>query len=323
MRQALSLLALIVVGVMAGVGLGVRAAPGQPAPPSGQAAIEVLRVQGNVYMIAGAGSNMAVQVGPDGVVVVDTGSGQRNADVLAAIKTLSDQPIRFLINTGGDPDHVGGNAALASVGRSAGGRGGPAIVGHERILTRMSASSGRQSIVPESAWPTQTFLDKEAMYLNGEGIQITHQPAAHSDSDSITFFRRSDVIAVGDILDTTRFPVIDVAHGGSIEGEIAALNRLIDLTIPPTPLVWQDGGTKVIPGHGHIEEQADVVEYRDMVTIIRDVIQDMIKRGMTLDQIKAASPAKPYTGHYGSTSGSWTTDMFVEAIYASLTAKKP
>jgi glyoxylase-like metal-dependent hydrolase (beta-lactamase superfamily II) len=159
------------------------------------------------------------------------------------------------------------------------------------------------------------------MYMNGEAVITMHQPAAHSDGDSFVLFRRSDVIAAGDILDTTRFPVIDVAHGGTIQGEIDALNRLIDMTIPPVPWVWREGGTYVIPGHGRICEQSDVVEYRDMVTILRDIIQDMIKRGMTLEQVKAADPTKPYY-QYGSKTGPWTTDMFVEAVYKSLTAKR-
>ncbi len=160
------------------------------------------------------------------------------------------------------------------------------------------------------------------MYLNGEGIEVLHQPAAHTDGDSVVFFRRSDVVAAGDILDTTRFPVIDVARGGSIQGEIDALNRLVDLAIPSIPLVSQEGGTYVIPGHGYVCDQLDVVDYRDMVTIIRDRIQSLIENGRTLDEIKAASPTKGYTPRYGSDAGPWTTNMFVEAIYKSLTQGK-
>jgi len=159
------------------------------------------------------------------------------------------------------------------------------------------------------------------MYMNSEAVITMHLAAAHSDGDSIVMFRRSDVIAAGDILDTTRFPMIDVDHGGSINGEIEALNRLIELTIPAVPWVWREGGTYVVPGHGRICEQSDVVEYRDMVTILRDIVQDMIRRGMTLEQIKAADPTKPYY-QYGSKTGPWTTDMFVEAVYKSLTVKK-
>ena len=313
------LVGLVGASAVAGFGLLAQTAPAAKAPAG--SALDVLRVQGNVYMIAGAGSNIAVQVGPDGVVVVDSGSGQRTPAVLAAIKALCDQPIRFVVDTGGDADHIGGNEALAKVGRSF-GRGGPPIVAHEQILMRMSAPTGNTPPFPDAAMPSETFLDKKHMYLNGEGIQMDHQPAAHSDGDITAYFRRSDVVVVGEILDMTRFPIIDLAHGGSIEGEIAALNRLVDLTIPPTPLIWQEGGTKVIPARGHIAEQAEVVDYRDMVTIIRDVIQDLIAKGLTLDQVKAASPALAYARRYGATSGPWTTDMFVEAVYRDLTKEK-
>ena len=160
------------------------------------------------------------------------------------------------------------------------------------------------------------------MYLNGEGIEVLYQPAAHTDGDAIVFFRRSDVVVAGDILDTTRFPVIDVARGGSVQGEIAALNRIVDTAIPSVPIVSREEGTLVIPGHGHVCDQLDVVEYRDMVTIIRDRIRDLIKAGMTLDQIKAASPARGYIRRYGSDTGPWTTNNFVEAVYRSLVQEK-
>ena len=183
----------------------------------------------------------------------------------------------------------------------------------------MSAPTGKASPFPTAAWPTETFNQKRKyMYLNGEGIEVLHQPAAHTDGDSVVFFRRSDVVAAGDILDTTAFPVIDIARGGSIQGEIDALNRLIDLAIPSIPLVSQDGGTYVVPGHGYLCDQLDVVDYRDMVTIVRDRIQRLIKDGRTLDQIKAARPTIGYTARYGSDSGPWTTNMFVEAVYNSL-----
>ena len=159
------------------------------------------------------------------------------------------------------------------------------------------------------------------MYLNGEGIEVFHQPAAHTDGDAIVFFRRSDVVVAGDILDTTRFPVIDIAKGGSIQGEIAALQKLVDTAIPSVPIVSREEGTLIIPGHGRICDQLDVVEYRDMVTIIRDRIRDLMKQGLTLEQVKAASPARGYTRRYGSDTGSWTTNDFVEAVYRSMSEK--
>ena len=284
--------------------------------------LEVIRLQGNVYMIAGAGGNIVAQTGPDGVVLVDAGSATMADAVVAAIKKLTGQPIRYVIDTSADADHVGGNDAVAKAGEFLDRTAGAMTLAHERVLMRMSAPTGQQSQFVFDAWPKATYLDRKDLYLNDEAIRIAHQPAAHSDGDSIVFFRRSDVLVAGDIFDQTRFPVIDVARGGSIQGEIAALNALAGIAVPPTPLPWQEGGTIVVPGHGRVCEPAELVEYRDMITIIRDVVQDMITKGMTLDQIKAAEPTKGYTGEFGSSSGSWTTDMFVEAIYKSLTAKK-
>jgi cyclase len=233
---------------------------------------------------------------------------------------------------------VGGNEKLARAGltlfplndpvrgemaNSMTNGGAASILAAENVLLRMSAPTGKQALYPTGAWPTESFNQKRKyMYLNGEAIETLRQPAAHSDGDSIVFFRRSDVIAAGDVLDTTRFPVIDVAKGGSIQGEIDALNRIVELAIPSVPLVWKEGGTYVVPGHGRIYDQGDVVEYRDMVTITRDVIQEMIQAAMTLEQIKAASPTKAYNPQFGRDSGPWTTNMFVEAVYKSLTAKK-
>jgi len=277
--------------------------------------IEVIRVQPNFYMIAGAGGNIAVQIGPDGVLLVDTGAAAMTDRVLTEIRKLSSQPIRFIINSSADADHVGGNEKLAKAGEGA-------VIGTENVLTRMSAPTGKQAAYPLAAWPTETFFQKQKpMYFNREGIQIMSH-AAHSDGDSIVFFRRSDVIVAGEIYDTTHFPVIDVEKGGGIQQEIDALNQIVELAIPSIPMMWQEGGTYVIPGHGWLADQADVVEYRDMVTIIRDVIADMIAKGMTLEQVQAANPTKGYRKQYGSDSGSWTTNMFVEAIYKSLTAKK-
>jgi cyclase len=144
---------------------------------------------------------------------------------------------------------------------------------------------------------------------------VLHQPAAHTDGDSIVFFRKSDVVVAGDVFVTTTFPLINLAQGGSFNGIIDALNRIIDLTVPRDK---QEGGTYVIPGHGRITDEADVVDYRDMVTIIRDRFQNAIKKGMTLEQVKAARLVRDYEGRYGATTGFWTTDAFVEAAYRSL-----
>jgi cyclase len=294
--------------------------------------LEVLQVRPNFYMIAGAGGNVSFQIGVDGVVVVDSGSASSADAVVAAIKKVTTQPIRYLINTSADPDHVGGNAAIAKAGQTlftqGGGAGigadflggGASILSAEQVLTRMSA--GTPPRFPVNAWPSETFNQpRKYMYLNGEGIEVFHQPAAHTDGDAIVFFRRSDVVVAGDVFDTTRFPVIDVAKGGTIQGEIAALQKLVDTAIPSVPIVSREEGTLVIPGHGHICDQLDVVEYRDMVTIIRDRVRDLIKEGLTLEQIKATSPARGYIRRYGSDTGPWTTNDFVEAVYRTISVK--
>jgi cyclase len=298
--------------------------------------LEVLQLRPNFFMIAGAGGNIGVQVGDDGVVVVDAGVAARADAVVAAIKKLTSRPIRYVIDTSADPDHVGGNETISKAGQTlftAPGSialpgnflGGVAsILSAQQVLERMSAPTGQVSPFPAGAWPTETFdYARKYMYLNGEGIEVLHQPAAHTDGDVLIFFRRSDVVVAGDVLDTTRFPVIDVARGGTINGEIAALQRLVDLAIPSVPIVSREAGTLVVPGHGRVCDQLDVVEYRDMVTIIRDRVRDLIKAGMSLDQIKAASPARGYTRRYGSDSGPWTTNTFVEAVYRSLVQEKP
>jgi cyclase len=298
--------------------------------------LEVLQLRPNFFMIAGAGGNIGVQVGEDGVVVVDAGLAARADAVVAAIKKQTPRPIRYVIDTSADPDHVGGNETLSkagqtlftapgSIGVTGNFLGGVAsILSADRVLERMSAPAGKASPFPVGAWPTETFdYPRKYMYLNGEGIEVLHQPAAHTDGDLVIFFRRSDVVVAGDILDTTHFPVIDVARGGTINGEIAALNRVVELAIPSVPIVSREAGTLVISGHGRVCDQLDVVEYRDMVTIIRDRVRDLKKAGLSLDQVKAALPARGYTRRYGADSGPWTTNQFVEAIYRSLPQEKP
>jgi cyclase len=293
------------------------------------AEIHTLPAQGNVYMLVGPGGNMTVQVGKDGVFLVDTQVAQVSAKVLAEIRKLSPLPIRYIVNTHYHPDHIGGNEALRKAGATIAGGNvsgdiqdaalGAQVIAHENVLNRMSARSGGQA-VPTAAWPTSTFFeDKKKVFFNGEGIEVIYQPAAHTDGDTIVFFRRSDVISTGDIFTTTNYPVIDVAAGGTYQGVIDSLNRIIDMIVP---VYGQEGGTLVIPGHGRLCDFGDVLNYREMATIIRDRIQDMIGKGMTLAQVKAARPTRDYDPLYGSTTGFWTTDQFVEAAYNTLKAKK-
>jgi cyclase len=303
----------------------------QPDQKAGGSEIHVLPVQGNIYMVVGDGGNITLQVGKEGVLLVDTGLAQMSDQLLAAIRKVTDKPIRYIINTHVHADHTGGNEKIAKAGITITGGNvagnisdageGAAVLAHQTVLNRMSAApTANQPAVPFGALPTDTYItDEKSMFFNGEGIQIIHQPAAHTDGDSIVFFRRSDVVSAGDIFVPSSYPIIDLQRGGSIQGIINGLNRLIEMTIPAEK---QEGGTYVIPGHGRLCDQADVVEYRDMATIIRDRIQDMIKKGMTLEQVKAAKPTRDFDPEYGATTGFWTTDMFVEAVYRSLSPKK-
>ena len=282
-------------------------------PKASSDEIHVLPVVANVYMIVGPGGNTTVQVGKDGVLVVDTQPAQVSDKLLAAIRTLSEGPIRYIINTGYDRDHTSGNEPIRKAGSTIAGGNvsgdiqdaavGAQIIAHDNVLKRMTSA-------PSGAWPTSTFLsDQKKLFFNGEGVEIAHRPAAHTDGDSIVFFRRSDVIATGELFTTTSYPVIDVAAGGTINGFIDGLNRLVDMIIP---VYGQEGGTLVIPGHGRLSDFGDVLNYREMTIIIRDRIQDMIKKGLTLEQVKTARPTRDYDPLYGS------GDRLVEAAYQTL-----
>ena len=301
--------------------------------------LDIVYLRSNFFVIAGAGGNIAAQVGPDGVVIVDAGAREAADRVISSLKKITDQPIRYIIDTGPDTDHVAGNGILAKTGRSIFAAGteplggdfakamtggfAASIIAPNQLLARMSAPTGQKAPFPSDSWPTESFAEKRKyIYMNHEGIEIFRQPAAHSDSDSIVFFRASDVIAAGDLVDANRFPVIDLEHGGSIQGEIEALNQIIEFSVRPIPFVFEGGGTYIVPGHGHIYDVSDVVEYRDMIVIIRDLIQDMIQRGMTLEQIKEASPARGWELEFGANTGPWTTNDFVEAVYRSLMVKQ-
>jgi cyclase len=288
--------------------------------------IRALPVQGSVYMLVGAGANVTVQAGPDGVLIVDTEYAPLADKILAAIKKISPEPLRYIINTGFEPDHIGGNEPLRKVGKTIAGGNvvgdigasaseGAQIIAHDNVMKRISAPTGKQSAAPIGAWPTDTFVDDEKkLWFNNEGIQIIHLPNAHSDSDSIVFFRKSDVIATGDLFTTTDYPVIDTAAGGTINGFIDGVNRILDLVIT---IYGQEGGTMIVPGHGRLCDAGDLINYREMATIIRDRVQDLIKKGMTLEQVKAAKPTFDYDPLFGS-NPQWTPDMFVEAVYKTL-----
>jgi glyoxylase-like metal-dependent hydrolase (beta-lactamase superfamily II) len=310
--------------VAAAILSGARMAAQQAADST----LHTVHVQGKVYMIVGDGGNVTIQVGDSGVFVIDTGTAAQAPALIAEIrKVAGSKPIRWILNTTIDADHIGGNVAVKKAGEQivagnfAGqvGQGeGAAIVGRQELLDWMSEPTGTGSatMAPSDAWPTEAYTEPhDDFFFNDEAIMAIHAPAAHTAGDSLVFFRRSDVLVAGDTFIETTFPVIDTKHGGTINGILDALNQIIDITVPDHQ---EEGGTLVIAGHGRLCDEADVVDYRDMVTIIRDRVQDMIKKGMTVEQVVAAGPAQDYADRYGATSGPWTTTQFVQAVYQTL-----
>ena len=296
--------------------------------------IRIEPIRGHMYLIGGAGGNIVASIGPDGVLLVDSGLADNADKVLDALNRLNRQvanagglptttvippkPIRYIINTHLHADHTGGNEKIAKAGRTITGGNvtgefgdaaeGATVVAQQAVLDRMSQA---KPPIPFAALPEDTYHEdmKLSHFFNGEAVVLLHQPAAHTDGDSFVWFRGSDVIATGDIFSNTSYPFIDLQNGGSIQGELAALNRLLDLTVAE---FRTEGGTLVIPGHGRICDIADVAYYRDMVTIVRDRVQDAIKRGLSLDDAKKANFTIDFDAKYGSGDG------FVEAVYKSL-----
>jgi cyclase len=332
----LSIALLLVLGVWTDHAHAQRTRTSVAAQPTPASMLEVVQLRDNFYVIGGAGGNVLMQTGPEGVILVDSGSAAQADEVLAAIRRVTPLPIRYIINTSMHAEHVGGNEVLSKAGLSilpgavAAGAGlgddvlsnfgYASVFAHENVLTRMSSA---EPPIPSTLWPTKTFFyHAYSMYLNGEGIQIIHQPNASTDGNVIVFFRRGDVIATGDVVDATRFPLIDVERGGTLQGELDALNRLMAMSIHNVPLLWYPDRTLLVPGHGHVYDKLDLLEYRDAITIVRDRVQDLIDQGMTLAQVQAANPTLGYRSQYGTDTGPWTTEMFVAAVYNELAAKK-
>jgi cyclase len=343
---AVAVLGLCVCVVLPAVAQGPsnpRSAAARVAPGSGpnvdEPEIKIQQIRKNVFMLVGDGANITVQTelpsgeenydgaygGDAGILVVDTGAKALSSQLVTAIGKLSSGPIRYIINTSADPDHVGGNEALAKVSggivRGAlGGRppGEPLmILAHESVLERMSAPSGQQAVYALEAWPTDVFTRGKDVFFNGGSTRIIHQPGAHSEGDSFVHLRRSDVIAAGEIFSTMNFPKVDAAHGGHIQGIIDSLNGLLNLAVPGEK---EQGGTMIVPARGRLSDAADVEFYREMVQIVRDRIADGVKNGMTLEQVKVGRPALEYERRYSQPD--WTTDMFVEAVYKDLSSVK-
>lgn len=314
------------------VGMATLVQHGQPLQAQGlnfdNIEVETMHVQGNVYMAIGGPFNAAFSVGDDGVLVVDTMVEPLADKLIAAIREVAgDKAIHYIVNTHAHGDHTGGNIRVAEAGASVVGGNFTRQVGqaqeeksfiwaHEGTLNLMMQPQGNNPAPPVAAWPTDTyFTESKEVFFNGEAVQLFWEPAAHTGGDSIVFFRKSDVIVAGDIYTTAFLPIFNIAQGGSINGVLAAVNHIIDLAVPADK---QEGGTYIIPGHGRLTDEADIVEFRDMSTILRDRFADAIDKGMTLEQVKAANLVLDYEGRYGSSTGFWTTDTFIEAMYQSL-----
>jgi cyclase len=330
-------------------------APMLQGPTAGE--VEVLPIRGNIYVLFGAGNNITFSVGFDGALLVDAGRADMSDKVIAAVRRTHAEwldlhrpeppgfgaetrssvagrsilppakPIRYIVNTHAHSDATGANERLRNAGRTFTGGNvagniadageGAAILAHENVLTRLSAPGEGQPAPHPDALPTDTYYVesyKLSHFFNGEGVQLIHLPAAHSDGDSLVHFRGSDVIALGDLMSTRTFPVIDLAAGGSVNGIIDGLNRVLDMAIAEFRL---EGGTMMVPGEGRVVDSGDVAYYRDMVTIVRDRVLDQVKKGRTLDEVKASRPTVDYP-HFEAAGGPWTTEMFVEAVYKSL-----
>ena len=286
-----------------------------------QTPLQTIRVSGNIYLISGAGGNVVVQAGEQGILVVDTGTEARADEMLAAIREISDRPIRHVINTHIHADHTGGNAVIAGAGEGISGPTGQVgsralVYAHENVMLGMTASADTDHPIPAAFWPLDTYFEEPMeLYFNGESIQLLYVPNAHTNGDTMVYFRRSDVVVAGDIFLTTTFPRIDEASGGNINGIIDGLNRLIRYTIPGPN---EEGGTLVVAGHGRVGDEYDVVVYRDMLTVIRDRVQALIDAGDSLDEVLAAHPAEGYEERYGADGGRNTTDEFIAAVYRGL-----
>jgi glyoxylase-like metal-dependent hydrolase (beta-lactamase superfamily II) len=283
-------------------------------------AVSVLQVRPDTYMLTVDGVNVVVATGSQGTLVIGTAPAGHCEDLVAAVRAISVGPVRYLVSVNGDASRIGCNTQLAAAGESftPGTLGFVApVIAHQNALLQLLALG---QDLPATTLPSELYSRPvRSMYMNDQAIQLIWAPAAHSNGDSMVVFRRSDVVVTGDIMDTKRFPVIDVEHGGSIQGEIAAMNRVLsELAVAVSPAFQRPGGTLIVPGRGQLCLQVDVLNYRDMLTIMRDRVQDLVSRGKSLQQVQEANVARGYTTRYGATSGDWTTSQFIAAVYQSL-----
>jgi cyclase len=309
-----------------------RAAPAAQVPvPAAQ--IDLMPVQGNLYMVTGLEVNVAVQIGEEGVLLVDTPPPALLDQLQALITQKTRRPIRYVINTSATPDRISGDEAVMLAGTSAAALAnmkkmgiaaaglngftseGVQILAHENVLNRIT--DRKQPAIPGATVSAEYYTPTKDFFMNGDPIVLYHAPNAHTNGDSLVYFRRSDVLVMGDVFTPGRFPVIDLEQGGSINGLIAAVNKALEITVPAA---YQERGTYVIPGRGRLCDEADLSEYREMITVVRDRVQELINEKKTLQQVQAARPALDYSTTYGGKNGGPTVETFVETVYKSLTA---
>jgi glyoxylase-like metal-dependent hydrolase (beta-lactamase superfamily II) len=282
----------------------VAVVPLVPAQDFDQIQLQSIQVADNIFMVAGGGGNIGVCFGDDDVLLVDTQFGELHEKVIAEVSKLSDGPIRYVVNTHWHYDHVGGNERIAEAGA--------VIVAHEKTRQRMMVEQVHPSLqvtippYPPQALPVTTFNDSLRLHVNGEDIHLTHIANAHSDADVIIYFTNADVIHTGDLVFARGFPFIDVPHDGSVEGMIAAANRLLEMIHPET---------KIIPGHGPLATPSDLREYRDMLVAVRDRVAGLIEEGKTLEEIQAAEPTAEFNDGWDQ---GMSSEQFVDCVYRSL-----
>ena len=278
--------------------------------------VHIVHVAGDVYALIGGGANIVVSAGEEGVFVVDTGAAAQWDNIIASIRDLAKGgQIRWIVNTTLDPDHIGNNEKMSNAGRTVNGNP-TAIISHEKLPIRMIKLPVP---VPVTARPVNTFFSEARdLFFNDDPVFIYHT-RSHTDGDVFVHFRNADVIAAGDLFLTTTYPNIDVANGGTTQGYIDSLNKVLDLAVPKH---LEEGGTYIVPGHGRICDEADVLEYHDMISIVRDRVRDAIKKGMTLDQTKAARLTRDYDARYSAPSGPGSAASFVESVYRDLSSGK-